>query len=204
VSEGNVEVHATTEIDASEVMAILRQDHRRLGAVLEGVERELVGSHRHLQALRADSLRHGRVVAMLRFLSEYAERVHHPLENRLFDRLIEKGLTPCERRVVFVILAQHEEILGDLASLQAALRGLQAVPSQADAAALKARTERYLEAQRRHLNFEDSQLLPLIWARLTAHDWRDMEQDLAAQMDAIAVLCEREFLPAFHAILEAA
>ena len=200
---GELELEEPVRIDASKVMAILQRDHQRLGAVLERVEHEL-GARRDLQALCADAASHGRLLGMLAFLHEYADRIHHPLETRLFDRLIEKGLTPSERRVVFVTMSQHEEILGDLLGLQEELRRLQGQAPRELAAALRTRAERYLDAQKRHLHFEDSQLLPLIFARLTARDWCEMERDLAAQIGIIAESCEREFLPAFRAILEAA
>ncbi len=194
-------------MDASTVMALLRRDHRRLCAVLERVESE-VAAQADVDALCADERRQGRVLAMLGFLHEYAERIHHPVENRLFDRLIEKGLTPSERRVVFVTMSQHEEILGDLLGLQEALRRLHEEPAGAEgstpATALRTRANCHLEAHKRHLQFEESQLLPLIESRLTARDWREVEEELSAQIGAITQVCEAEFLPVFRAILEAA
>lgn len=203
MSEGGLELSDPLVVDASGVMQILRRDHQRLGVVLERVEGEL-GSRNKLDGLSFDPQRRQRLLAMLSFLHEYADRVHHPLESRLFDRLIEKGLTPLERRVVFVTMSQHEEILGDLLSLQEALRSLPEHRQSPVGEGLQARAQRYLDGQKRHLHFEDSQLLPLICARLTAEDWCDMERELSVQISILREVCEADLLPVFRAILDPA
>ena len=47
-----------------------------------------------------------RMKELVEFLCYYADRVHHPLEDKLFDRLLNKGLTPTERRLLYRNLDQ--------------------------------------------------------------------------------------------------
>lgn len=182
--------------NASAVLGQLQLDHARLNQVLGVVARHIESTDTLIP--EGDQPYRHALAGMLSFLHEYADRVHHPLENRLFDRLIEKGLTPSERRVVFVTMSQHEEILADVRSLRDAL----CAPH--GGAVEKSEVERYLQVQRRHLDFEDTQLLPLIYGRLTERDWRDMEPELSAQMQALQQVCDTELLAAFLAIVEAA
>ena len=80
----------------------LGKDHARIAAVV----RELAELTEALDQV----LDWQRLSELVEFLDYYADQVHHPLEDRLFDRLMNKGLTPTERHLVFRNLGQHQEI----------------------------------------------------------------------------------------------
>jgi hemerythrin-like domain-containing protein len=111
-----------------------------------------------------------RLRELIEFLDYYADQVHHPLEDRLFDRLVDKGLTPTERHLVFRNLGQHQEISAmteRMASqIEVAIEG--GAIGRDDFVETAAE---YVNLQRRHMKFEESYLFPLLEAELENEDW---------------------------------
>ncbi len=107
---------------------------------------------------------------LLDFLEYYADKVHHPLEDRVFDHLVNKGLTPTERHLVFKNLGQHEEITGMTETL--ARTAAQAVEGVViDVPEFQEALAAYISLQMRHLRFEENQLFPLLDHGLDNSDW---------------------------------
>ena len=107
---------------------------------------------------------------LLEFLEYYADRVHHPLEDRLFDHLVNKGLTPVERRLVFKNLGQHEEIKA-LTETLIELSGRALAGSAVDEDEFRDVAAAYVGLQHRHMRFEESHLFPLLEAEFDNKDW---------------------------------
>ena len=140
----------------------LSRDHARIAGVVKQLE------------MLADDLDTAPdwdgISELLDFLEYYADKVHHPLEDRVFDHLVNKGLTPTERHLVFRNLGQHEEITGMTETLARtaaqALEGMVIdVPEFQEALAA------YISLQMRHLRFEENQLFPLLDHGLDNSDW---------------------------------
>ncbi len=109
----------------------------------------------------------------LDFLDYYADKVHHPLEDRVFDHLVNKGLTPTERHLVFKNLDQHEEITGMTEAL--ARTAAMAVEGEfVDVAEFAESLQAYIALQLRHMRFEEQQLFPLLEQGLENSDWNDL------------------------------
>ncbi len=107
---------------------------------------------------------------LIGFLDYYADRVHHPLEDRLFDHLMNKGLTPTERYLLFRNLGQHEELssmTGQLSDQVAEGREGRVV----DPAAFLEDVSAYITLQRRHMRIEEDQLFPLLDQTFDNDDW---------------------------------
>ena len=140
----------------------LSRDHARIAGVI-----------RHLSELAEDPTGQpdwDRLDELIGFLDYYADSVHHPLEDRLFDHLVNKGLTPTERHLVFRNLGQHEELIsmtGRLAAQVAEGRNGRIV----DVAAFLEDVSAYVALQRRHMRFEENQLFPLLDQAFDYGDW---------------------------------
>ena len=109
------------------------------------------------------------------YLGVYSVAAHHPLEERICDHLVNKGLTPSERQLVSVNLAQHIELIG----LTRALAQEIAVVVEGSTTSrdrLKKSAEAYLELQRVHMRIEDQQLFPLLQRMFTREDWSRIEE----------------------------
>jgi len=116
----------------------------------------------------------------LYFLKHYADRVHHPLEDRLFDAILHKGLTPTERHLVFRNLGQHQEIM-TLTETMLAQTHLGRTGALIDHAVFADLVAQYLALQRRHMTFEEMHMFPLLMARLDNNDWNQLHGELSVQ-----------------------
>jgi len=158
------------------VIERLRRDHDRI----KGVARELFELIDGAEDRRDDDWQ--RMVELLGFLTYYADRIHHPLEDRLFDRLLNKGLTPTERRLLFRNLSQHEEItmLTEELARDARLAQAGGVPAENE---FSEKLTGYLNLQRQHMTFEETQLFPLLEARFDNTDWNEITATSEPEQD---------------------
>jgi len=150
---------AADPLAGMDVQRRLVADHERLGAalaVLEALLDRLDGS----EAVRAFR-------RQLEFLHEFCELWHFPLEDAVLEIALEAGLTPSERRVVYLNLAQHQKIYADaVAALQRLEESGAAGPSPETRAAAGA----YVRGLRSHLDFESRHLAPLLRRHLQIGD----------------------------------
>jgi hemerythrin-like domain-containing protein len=150
MSDAEQERDARNGID---VVARLSVDHQRLAesvAALEG----LLGRLDDPSMLRA-------FVSHLEFVHEFCELLHFPMEDAFLEVVLEAGLTPSERRVVFVNLAQHQEIYADAVAVLERVDGDRAAGAAGEVE-FRARAETYVKALRGHLDFESRHLQPLL------------------------------------------
>lgn len=117
---------------------------------------------------------------LLHFEHHFADRIHHPLEDRLFEALLLKGLTPTERHLAFRNLGQHEEIVTCTDELSTMIRQGQNDPLSGIAMFCE-RVAQYLALQRRHMTFEETHMFPLLMSRLDNEDWNQLNDTLQKQ-----------------------
>jgi hemerythrin-like domain-containing protein len=111
-----------------------------------------------------------RLSELVGFLEFFADRIHHPLEDRLFDRLMDKGLTPSERRLIFKNLREHQEI-STLTETMTREIDLALAGGVVDLSEFQGLADQYLSLQRRHMRFEESYLFPMLEAVFDQRDW---------------------------------
>jgi len=111
----------------------------------------------------------------LEFLDHYADQVHHPLEDRIFDVVLHKGLTPTERHLVFRNLGQHQDLMTRTEVLRE-MTSSAVAGEVVDAAAFVESLDEYLSLQRRHMKFEEMHIFPLLLARLDNADWNELQR----------------------------
>jgi hemerythrin-like domain-containing protein len=164
--------------DAPRVMARLLEDHELIGQVLHCLEHEIDG-------LRGTETGSSYLVLsrIVEYMARYADITHHPLEDRVFDCLLHKGVTPTERHLVFQNLGQHQQILAATGALQAQLELSMLNASGDDAASLLEAAEAYLRQQRKHMAFEETNLFPLVGYQLQNSDWNALADELAEAED---------------------
>lgn len=145
-------------------------DHAYIGRLLRKLE-DLVDGAREPRSW-------ARAAGCLVELDDFTEGLHHPLEDRIFDHLVNKGLTPSERWLVFRNLHQHQEIRALSSALMSELdrrrSGAIAEPSGVTRA-----LSAYLSLQREHLRFEETHLLPLLMAAFDENDWQTLSSILS-------------------------
>jgi hemerythrin-like domain-containing protein len=155
---------------------IILNEHRQLSTVIEGMLRFI-----HL--LETGSRAPGLTVfrAMLYYIREYPEQVHHPKENRyLFARL--RARTADFDDVLAELEAQHVE--GDVrvrnlehALTRYELKGESAFP------ALRALVQEYAAFSTKHRRLEEEVILPAARRLLTQEDWAEIDLVFGANRD---------------------
>lgn len=175
----------------------IRDEHRSISAVLHGLK----SLAREAQDPRIrpgfDALR-----AMIRYIDEYPERMHHPKEDQyLFARL--EARSPEARPLVAALKAEHEKGATLVRELERALLLFE------DAAPLGARdfldaVDAYAEFHWKHMRREEDELLPLAERCLTPEDWRAIDEAFDSNRDPIAGIHERDFEALFTRIVSLA
>jgi hemerythrin-like domain-containing protein len=165
---------------------ILRDEHRSISAVLSGLL-ELVrlarkpGVQPEFQALHA----------MIHYIDEYPERLHHPKEDQyLFARLAERA--PQTRPLIEELHEEHARGKQLVRELESALLAFE-VEGARGLPAFDAAVSAYAQFHWDHMRKEEEQLLPLAEKHLTDGDWAWIEDAFAGNHDPIADLRERDF-----------
>lgn len=158
-----------------QVMTRLEEDHVHIARVLEALE-SVLGEPAD------EDVNWGMVADIISYLQEYPDTVHHPVEDQLFDHVLDKGLTPAERELVHTNLAQHAEIIGATAQLAddvAQILNDIIVPIDQ----VQNHFKRYLDLQRVHMRNEIQHLFPLAERQLVDQDWQDIAARMADHAD---------------------
>jgi len=178
--------------------AIIRDEHRSLGAVIHGLE-YLVREARARTVVPPFAL----LRAMLHYINAFAEALHHPKEEaylfrklRIRTRDFDDTLDELER--------QHDVGHALVERLEAALDAYEADPVGGFAAFANA-VEQFSAAQWRHMNLETKVIMPAAQKHLTAEDWAEIGDAFAGNGDPrFSVDNDEEFRQLFARILNLA
>jgi hemerythrin-like domain-containing protein len=175
-------VSSTGELAApARAIAIIRDEHRALAALLHAWMLALSSAHRGGDA-DVEWMR-----ALVRHLQTFAAQLHHPKEQaHLFARLRER--TESCHAELDELERQHErdDVLLD-ALVQRVEALAQAEPLAQDVAlrALHDDVAQYARFQWEHMGREEGVILPAAQRHLTADDWAAIDAAFAAQRESI-------------------
>lgn len=162
-----VETHLPARSDEQRALAVLREEHRSLAAVLHALLAEV-----QRPAAAQDSALLG---AMLFYIEQFPERLHHPKEDtQLFARL--RRRTAAFDGLLTELQAQHELGASTFAALQDSLRA-------GHAADFAARVQTFAQQQWRHMDHEEKVVLPAASQHLLPEDWRAIAEAFEANAD---------------------
>ena len=119
---------------------------------------------------------------VVRYLTEYSDRYHHPREDLVYDRLLER--VPQVSDDIKQVIKEH----GDLGSHGSELREyLVAVESDAVITRERLReiAEAYIDQLRAHMFSEEDVFFPIAERHLTNADWEDIERALHVGPDPV-------------------
>jgi nucleotide-binding universal stress UspA family protein/hemerythrin-like domain-containing protein len=162
-----VETHLPQRSDEQRALALLRDEHRSLAAVLNAL---LVEAQRppHLQ----DRALLG---AMLFYIEQFPERLHHPKEEtQLFARLRQR--TPSFDGLLDELQAQHAQGASTFTAMQRSLRS-------GDLLDFTAQVQTFSQQQWRHMDHEEKVVLPAASQHLLPEDWRAIAEAFEANAD---------------------
>jgi hemerythrin-like domain-containing protein len=181
-------------------LRVIRDEHGVLSAVLRSISLLLSESQR-----RGLPLDHTILRAMLFYIDEYPEKVHHTKESELlFPKLREKSgeLAAVLDRLDADHASSHRavrELEHDLLTLEMMSEAPDAESRRRD---FEAQVQTYVVAYLEHMRVEEAEVLPLAERVLSAGDWAELD---AAFMKNRDPLTRREgddaFRPLFKRIL---
>ena len=183
-------------------LIIIRHEHRALSAMLRSILLLLKDHQRRGTLPDFTALR-----AMLFYVDEFPERLHHPKESRLlFPKL--RGHGAHSDAVLDRLDRDHAAGEHAIRGLEHALLGFEMMGATDQGEARRASFETamslYVSFYLEHMHIEETEVLPLAEAVLRADDWAELDgafvenRDPLAGFDAVAA-----YRPLFRKILAA-
>jgi hemerythrin-like domain-containing protein len=159
-------------------LEIIQDEHQALAAMLRSLSMLLAHARRHGAMPDFDVLR-----AMLLYIDEFPERLHHPKESALlFPRLRERA--PQFGPAIDRIDADHARGEAAIRELEHALLAFEVMgPSRREA--FEGAVQRYIGFYLDHMALEERELLPAARECLTAEDWRELDAAFEANRDPL-------------------
>ncbi|WP_194711580.1 hemerythrin domain-containing protein [Noviherbaspirillum soli] len=162
-------------------LRIVHEEHERLAAVVHGM--------RHLaRAMEEQGLRPDLKVlrAMLLYISEYPERLHHPKEDRfLFAPL--RNHTHLHDAMLVELEVQHAQGEAMVRRLAHALARHE-FGGPVELAYFVQQVKRYADFYTRHMRLEEEVIFPALREHLTEQEWQEAGEAFAGNRDPLAGL----------------
>lgn len=155
-------------------ISIIRDEHRTISAVLHALKELAREAAEPGNAPAFDAMR-----AMVRYLDEFPERLHHPKEDDLMARLL--GHVPSAGPLVRDLGKEHVEGARLIRELERALLFFE--DRRADGAAFLRTVEAFAQFHWSHMRREEEELLPLAERHLLPTDWSAVNEAFEANPD---------------------
>ena len=176
-----------------DAISILKSEHRSMSVVLLALK-ELARMAQ--DATVQPDLRAFR--AMLRYIDEFPERLHHPKEDEfLFARLAARSEQA--RALVDDLKSEHRAGARLIRELERAFLFFEE-SWPAGRREFQSALEAYAAFHWAHMRKEEEKLLPLARRYLSAEDWKAIDAAFAANSDPVAGMREHEFQQLFSRI----
>ncbi|MCP3870489.1 MAG: purine catabolism protein pucG [Gammaproteobacteria bacterium] len=159
-----------------ELLEKLHEDHKNLDKVLSLLSSQLD----HFCAGRESNF--DLKIELLEYLETYADQGHHPFEDRIYEVGIKR--LDDQSHVLERLLSQHGKLTAATHKFRMSLESIlhDGVMSRAE---LETQGREFVALQRLHLNLEESEVFPLLDARLTKEDWAEIEANLPSHDDPV-------------------
>ncbi|MBI5785573.1 MAG: hemerythrin domain-containing protein [Rhodocyclales bacterium] len=155
---------------------VIKDEHRSLGAIMHGF------------LFLVDEIRAGRMQpdfkllnAMLYYLENFPEKLHHPKENEFLHRYL-RLRSPEANALLEVVEEEHRHSHAQSQVMIEALRNYEQNGDAARDAFLDA-VKSYAEFQWRHIEREEDLILPLAVKVLQPEDWAAIDEAFSAHQD---------------------
>ncbi|MEJ2115012.1 MAG: hemerythrin domain-containing protein [Gammaproteobacteria bacterium] len=148
----------------------LQNDHKNFVKVLRFLERQ----YQLLEDCDRSDL--SSTLDAIKYMKEYPDYIHHPLENVVFKYYLEHYEGAHEK--IIDLLREHEELPVLTNKLIEMLQGiLSDVPQKREE--LCADLNNYISILKEHLNEEEAHIFPIINSKLGENDWKNIDTELA-------------------------
>ncbi len=159
-------------------LTVMNDEHQAIAAMLRSLSMLVAQSHRTRSAPDFGLLR-----AMLFYLDEFPQRLHHAKESQL--------LFPRIRLRCPELVSVLDRLDADHTRGEAAIRGVERallafeILGESRREAFDDAVQRYVGAYLHHMAIEESQVLPLARDRLQQDDWSELDAAFASNRDPL-------------------
>lgn len=174
---------------------VIRDEHQALAAMLRSMSLMVLQAQREGHTPDFDVLR-----AMLFYVDEFPERLHHPKESELlFPRVRER--CPELAATLDRLDADHERGEASIRELEHALLAYEVLGYTRQQAFVDA-LDRYVDGYLSHMSAEENEVLPAAVRHLTPDDWAALDAAFADNRDPLTGFeADDVFKPLFKKIL---
>jgi branched-chain amino acid transport system ATP-binding protein len=179
-------------------LAIIRDEHRSIAAVLEGLD--YVVKEIGTGAMAPDFELLG---AMLHYIEAFPERLHHPKE----DEFLFPAVRRCRPDLAPVLDDLEREHVAGRAAAEALAGALDEFRKAGAAGqpAFAATLKQFLDFHWKHMNAEEQHVLPAAEQSLTSQDWAPIDDAFGSNQDPlVGVEVTREMRELFRRIVNLA
>ena len=149
----------------------LLQDHLNIQRALDNFERLL--EEMHCAGRDASTLE--LIMETLDYIAVYPDQWHHPIEDLIFSHLLGKGDVAAEP--VNRALGDHRQLLADTRRITELFYAI-ANDCAVERDQLYSAAKEYIDAQRQHIERENTEVFPLLEQHLASTDWEQIRTQL--------------------------
>ena len=163
---------------AHESIQIIRDEHAALAAMLRSLVLMVERGPRDASDQFFDVLR-----AMLFYIDEFPEKLHHPKETELLFPKIARA-APQTRETIAQLDRDHHRGEGAVRELQHQLLAWELL-GESRRAGFEAAARRYVAFYLEHMHLEEREILPAAEKCLTAQEWAELDAAFASNCDPL-------------------
>ena len=159
-----------------DLLSQLRQDHLNMAKLLDLIEAELAVFD------AGDSPDYGLMFDIVHYLSNYPDQIHHPNEDLLFQRLLDRATAL--RPTIDGLFGEHEQLAKSGHELQALLEQI-VDDAFVQRDVVHNQLLDYLGFFRRHIGTEERDVFPHAEQLLGTRDWLALNAEFAERVDPL-------------------
>ena len=175
----------------------IHEEHRSIAAVLHALK-SLAHDAQDARVKPRFEVFH----AMLHYIDEYPEQLHHPKEDDVLFPIV-AGRAPQSQKLIDSLRAEHKEGAHLIRELERSLVLFEDSWPAGGPKFLQA-VDAYADFHWRHMRKEEEELLPIAERSLSAQDWATVDAAFDANEDPIAGVREKDFHALFSRIVRLA
>ena len=160
----------------ADIIQTLQQDHSHMVRLLKVLENELD------TAANSDPPDFQRMQLVMKYMTHYPDEVHHPREDVLFARLLDKA--PDVGAAISTLCAEHRVLAVKGRELCTVLNAV-ATEHVIQREAFELPGREYIATMYRHMRFEETEVFPVARVHLRSVDWSAIELGVDEQRDPI-------------------
>jgi hemerythrin-like domain-containing protein len=149
--------------DEQAAVATILDEHRSLAAVIHGLQAVVQAAVPDFRLMRA----------MLYYIENFPEKLHHPKEEAYLFRLLRQR-DKTSQALIGQLQVQHAEGAAAFVVLRQALAAWEAGSGGGTGAAFAQALDRFAHGQWQHMRSEEALLLPAAHGHLSSQDWAEI------------------------------